>query len=451
MHAMIRSTGLAAVLLLGATLVTPIHAGVPQAWNVNIQEIAGYTPLEIKLGYDDSGSTLRLGAAVLYNNGSQNVIDVYNFSADANGVTVDDTFSSVATGDVFALGELCLQNDVFIAPYIDNFDVRAIRWDGMQAWDVAVDTSLTNHTTSDCIDLGAGLAGITALDFDFGEIDYYASGDNGASWSVGASYSIGGDPIIGPFGGGFRPKSGAAPLPGGGTGLGLTYQLDSGPIHSVLLDPSDGSLAGGPIDWDTFSPHGGFIGNGYLKEIAGLPLPSTGYAFGAANGGTHIGLGWLDFNDGSTGFQLLNEVVTNELGFQGLALEYSMAPDTLFTHVLSNRHIRMGYDFNTGTMFYEEIPGYPFADIGGAVDAVHGGQRLYIGAAGLGTFRGTQTSFQIATMNTDPAVMEGVPMGGAPGGPDTGAQAIPVLGPAGLLALLALLLVLAFARLRSGG
>jgi hypothetical protein len=386
---------------------------------------------------------------VLYNNGSTNVIDVYNFSADANGVTVDDTFPGVISGDVFALGELCLQDGVFIAPYIDNFDVRAIRWDATQAWDVSVDATATNHTTTDCIDLGAGLAGITALDFALGEIDYYASGDDGASWSVGASYSIGGDSIIGPFGGGFRPKAGAAPLPGGGTGLGLTYQLGSGPIHSVLLDPSDGSLAGGPINWDTFSPHGGFIGNGSLKEIAGLPLPSTGYAFGAANGGTHIGLGWLDFNDGSTGFQLLNPVTTNQLGFQGLALEYSMAPDTLFTHVLSNRHVRMRYDFNLGTMVYEEIPGFPFQDVGGPVDAVHGGERLYIGAAGLGGFRGAQPTFQIATMNTDPAVMQGVPMGGTPGGPGTPPEAIPVLGPAGLLALLALLLALAWVRLRS--
>jgi hypothetical protein len=442
------AVGLALALLAGA----PVQAGGP-AWLVNVQEIAPYTPLEIKLGYDDSGSTLRLGAAALYSNGSQNVIDLYNFSADANGVTVEETYPGVISGALFALGAPCVQDGVFILPYIDDFDVRALRWDDTQAWDVAVDTSATNHTSTDCVDIGGGEIGIASLDFDVGEVDYYQSFDDGVSFSLGWSYSIGGDSIIGPFSGGFRTKAGTAPLMDGSVGVGLTYQLASGPIHSVLLDPSDGSLAGGPVNWDNLSPHGSFIGNGSLKEITGKSLFSSGYAFGAANGGSHIGLGWLDLNDGTTGFQLLNPVTTNDLDFQGLSLESSWGgPDDLFVHILSNRHVRMAYDAGTHSMAFEEIPGYPFADVGGAVDAAYGSERLYIASTGPATFRGTpQPTFQIATMNTDPTVMEGQPLGGGPGGPGgpaTPALAVPVLGPAGLLALLVILFSVAWWKMR---
>lgn len=435
--------------LAAALLLTSSAAGAGTVAQIAVQEIAPYTPLEIKFAMDDSGPSLRLGAAVLYNNGSENVIDLYNFSADANGVTVDDTFAGVASGDVFALGELCLQGDYFIAPYIDNFDVRALRWNDMQAMDVAVDTSPANNTTSDCTDLGAGLAGITSLDFDSGEIDYYGSLDAGVSWNLDWSYSAGGDPIIGPFGGGFRPKSGGAPLMSGGAGLGVTYQLGSGALHSTLLDPVDGSIAGGPLNWDSFGSHSSFVGNGSLKEIGGRALPSWGYAFGAANGGSAIGFSYLDLSDGSQGFRMLNSVTTNQLGFQGLSLQHTTDSGDLFMHVFSNRHIRMRYDMTAGTKTFEEIPDYPFQDIGGPVDAAAGDGRLFVGGAGFsGFFRGQAApGFQIATMNPDPAVMQGVPLGGAPGGPGASPQSIPVLGPVGALALLLLVLSIGLAWL----
>lgn len=435
----------AGVLLASGTA----GAGVP-GWQVALQDIAPYTPLEIKFGMDDSGASLRLGAAVLYNNGSENVIDLYNFTADASGVTVDDTFAGAASGDVFALGELCLQNGYFVAPYIDNFDVRALRWDDTQAMDAAVDTTATNHTTTDCVDFGAGMAGITSLDFDNGEIDLYESLDSGASWNLEATYSIGGDSIIGPFGGGFRPKSGASPLPLGGIGLGITYQLASGPLHSVLLDPDDGSTAAGPLNWDSFGSHNSFISNGSLKEIGGIALPAFNHAFGAANGGSAIGFSYLDLSNGSQGFRMLNPVMTNELGFQGLALESTEEPDNLFVHIFSNRHIRMNYDTVAGTKAFEEIPSYPFEDNGGPVDAAAGDGRLFVGGAGLlGSFRGQSApGFQIATMNPDSAVMVGQPLGTGPGtgGP---AQAIPTMTRLGGLVLLVLLGSLAILRLRA--
>lgn len=420
---------------------------------VGVQEIAPYTPLELKLGVDNSGSALRLGAAVLYNDGSENVIDLYNFSADANGVMIDNSIMGVASGDVFALGELCLQNGYFVAPYIDNFDVRALRWDDMQAMDAAVDTTATNHTTTDCVDLGAGMAGITSLNFDAGEIDFYGSADSGASWNLEASYSVGGDSIIGPFSGGFRPKSGAAPLPLGGTGLGITYQLASGPLHSVLLDPDDGSTVGGPLNWDSFGSHSSFVNNGSLKEIGGLAVPSFSYAFGAANGGSGIGFSDLDLSDGSQSFRMLNAVMTNELSFQGLALEPTATIDDLFVHIFSNRHIRVRYDLMDDTKTFEEIPDYPFEDNGGPVDVAAGEGRLFVGGVGfLGGFRGQGTpGFQIATMNPDPAVMLGEPLGTGTGTGGNGGTNLPVptLDRLGLLLLLALFVSLAWLRLRT--
>ena len=109
-----------------STIPVPALAG-QQPWIVNVQEIASYTPLEIKLGYYDSAPATRIGAAVLWNNGTDNVIDIFDIGVDANGVMIDNTFSSVVSGQVFALGEVCVMDDWFIVPYSDNFDLRAIR------------------------------------------------------------------------------------------------------------------------------------------------------------------------------------------------------------------------------------------------------------------------------------------------------------------------------------
>ena len=67
------------------------------------------------------------------------------------------------------------------------------------------------------------------------------------------------------------------------------------------------------------------------------------------------------------------------------------------------------------------------------------GKRILVtgGAGFLGSFRGQAApSFQILTMNPDSSVMQGQPLGSAPGGPGDQALAIPVLDRLGLLLLL---------------
>lgn len=432
-----------------STIPVPALAG-QQPWIVNVQEIASYTPLEIKLGYYDSAPAARIGAAVLWNNGTDNVIDIFDIGVDANGVMIDNTFSSVVSGQVFALGEVCVMDDWFIVPYSDNFDLRAIRWNGSMAEDIAIDTGATNHTMTDCVAFDGSVAGVASLDFDNGEIDYYTSGDQGASWSADFSYKPAGDSIVGPFDGGFRLKTGLAPLPLGGYGIGVTYQRQSGSLESVLLDPSDGSILGGPVNYDGFASHGQFIGNGSLKETAGLALGSFGYAFGAANGGSAIGFSWLDLDTGTPDFRLLNPVITNSLGFQGLDIDYTTEPDKLFIHTVTNRHVRFAYDLGAGTHEFEVIPDHPFADVGGPVGVAVGNNRLYVAAAGFPIgLRGGDPRLMVATMNPDSAVMQGQPLGTPPGGPDGDAVSIPTLQRGGLILLVLLLTGLVWMRIRS--
>ncbi len=442
--------GLAATVLALCSFVwSPAAAGTPD-WVLNVQQIAAYTPLEIKLGYYDSAPDTRIGAAVLWNDGADNIIDIYDIGVDANGATVNNTFSNVVSGQVFALGEICVMGDWFIVPYSDSFDARAIRWNGSKAQDIAIDTGPTNHTMTDCVATSDTLAGAAILDFDNGEIDYYNTSDQGASWSLGFSYKPDGDSIVGPFSGAFRPKAGSVTLPLGGFGIGVTYQLGSGPVEAVLLDPVDGSILSGPIDFDQFASHDSFVGNGFLKETTGLALGSQGSAFGAANGGSAIGFSWLDLDTGSPGFRLLNSVTTNYLDFQGLDLTYTLEPDLLFVHTFSNRHARLTYDLNAGTRTFEAITGYPFEDVGGPVGAVVGNDRLYIAAAGFPSGvrgEGEAPRFMITTMDPDSTVMQGQPLG-APDGPG-GAVSIPVLQRSGLIVLALLLLSLVWLRMRS--
>lgn len=439
------------VLTFCAISAIPVPALAGQApWILNVQEIASYTPLEIKLGYYDSTPDTRIGAAVLWNDGTDNLIDIYDIGVDANGVTIDNTFSSVVSGQVFALGEVCVMDDWFIVPYSDNFDLRAIRWNSVTAEDIAIDTGATNHTMTDCAAFDGSVAGIASLDFDNGEIDYYTSSDQGANWSLSFSYKPPGDTIIGPFGGGFRPKTGLAPLPLGGYGIGVTYQRQTGSLESVLLDPSDGSILGGPVNYDGFASHGSFIGNGSLKETAGLALGSFGYAFGAANGGSAIGFSWLDLDTGTPDFRLLNQVTTNNLGFQGLDLDYTTETDKLFIHTVTNRHVRLAYDLGAGTHQFEVIPDYPFADVGGPVGVAVGNGRMYVAAAGFPIgFRGSEPRLMIATMNPDSAVMQGQPLGTIPGGPGGNAVSIPTLQRGGLILLVLLVTGLVWVRMRS--
>lgn len=444
-----RATSGLVLFVLSALSIPAATAGTMAPWLVDHQLIAPYTPLEIKLGYRDSSPDTRIGAAVLWNDGMENVIDLYNFDADANGVMVDNMFSGVVSGDVFALGEVCVLGDWFLVPYSNNFDLRAIRWNASTFEDIAIDTSAINHTMTDCVVLDGMTAGVAGLDFDNGEMDFYTSFDLGVSWSPTFSYKPSDDDIIGPFSGGFRPKTGPVQLPLAGSVLGINYQRQSGSLESVLLD-TDGSILGGPVNYDSFASHNSFIGNGSLKETVGLALDSFGYAFGAANGGSAIGFSWLDLDTGTPDFRLLNPVTTNFLGFQGLGMNYSMEPDTLFIHTFTNRHVRSTFNLMSGTQTFEEIPDYPFADIGGPVGTAFGNDRLYVAAAGFPTgFRGGQPGFMIATMNPDSSVMQGEPLGGIPGGPGGEAFSVPAVQRGGLILLALLMTGLVWLRMRT--
>lgn len=66
--------------------------------------------------------------------------------------------------------------------------------------------ALVSQISFDCALLGASYR-IGLLHFDLGRMEYFESTDSGLSWSPGVTYSLSNDAIIGPFGGGFRPRN----------------------------------------------------------------------------------------------------------------------------------------------------------------------------------------------------------------------------------------------------
>jgi len=326
-----------------------------------------------------------------------------------------------------------------------------MRWDGTSIADAVIDDSADQYTAADCFETN-GVATVGAFNLDTGDMDYFQSADQGSNWSLSASYSLDGDEIIGGFSGAFIPVSGAFNFGGNDYG-GSVYQRASGDLEAVALNPANGDVFGTAV-FDDLGGHATFIANGYLKECDGFFRANLTYAFGGCNGGTTIGFSWIDPNEGTPDSRLLNSVTTNDLDFQSVALQYSSVAAPYFSvHILSNRHVRHRINSDTGEHAFEEIPSYPFADIGGPVDAAFGADRMFVAAAGFAN-GSSDPGLVVPTMDPDPAVMQGEPLGGAPppddGGGD-GAASIPALQRHGLLVLVTLVLALSLVHVRTRG
>jgi len=61
--------------------------------------------------------------AALYNDGTDNIIDVYDLSLGSDGVTVNNSFLDAAMGQVFGLGDICVLGDYFVMPFIQDFNL----------------------------------------------------------------------------------------------------------------------------------------------------------------------------------------------------------------------------------------------------------------------------------------------------------------------------------------
>jgi len=443
---------LAVFCLAGYGIASPLLADDPlPAHVIDAQQIADLPPLEIKTLLAEVAGQTRLGAAVLYNNGTDNVIDLFSLNPSESGVNVVTRHEAVVTGSVFALGELCEVDGQFIVPFSNNFDVQSIRWNDVNFSSIPIDDSATNHTMTDCVELDNDEIAISAFNFDFGRFDFYSSINAGLSYNLKFSYAPE-VPAIDPFSGAFRFKAGAVRLLGGalGTDIGLTYQLQSGDLESVALNSNDGTIRGGPMSFEAYASHHPFIDNGYLKEIMGIALDELPFAVGTANGGETIGLSWINLNNGDPGFRLLNDVTTQAFDFQGLGLAYSLSSETFFIHSFTNQHIRFEFGPD-GPENIEQIS-YPWANIGGPVSAASGPavNRIYVTVAGFPAGdqvqgAGIEPSLMVITMDPDPAVMLGTPFGSSPPPP---AVPVPLLSRGIWLGLAILLALIGLAWLR---
>lgn len=423
--------GTLVMLALGLS-ATGLDAGTTNPW-VDVQTVSGEQPLEIRLsGWADSSTFY---AGMLYNDGSDNVLDWYELDAGAGGITVMDSALSVDSGEIFALGDWCIGANFAVMPYIKDFDVYALRVDdtGTTSTMMLPGTGTANFTTTDCLTTDGGSEfWIGTLNFDDGNLSLYNSMDEGAGWSHGFDYDPSGDSVIGPFSGGFRSRFGSV----NDAMIGISYQLATGPLKAAAFDP-DGTLLG-QVDFDTFSPHGSFIGNGHLKECAGRQY--QGLAWGLCNGGQRLALSNIDLSTADPGFRLLNATTSGFYSFLGVGLGFSDTPDEIHAHAFSNRHIRVRYDINSGGLQPEAVADYPFTDIGGPVDAVENATRIFVGGGYISTPRGDDTPvFAIATL--DPAQVVGAPLGDP-------AASVPTLNTTTVFVLLGLVSLIGIAATR---
>lgn len=389
-----RPTALALLIALLVGPATYPAMGQGSTPYLNVQPIGDFIPLEVKLGYRMSPAT-EIVVGALWNDGSENQIDLFRLDANLNNVTVLETQSAVDSGQVFGLGDWCIGADADALPYIENFNVQVVRLDSLGDTVIVIGDSLSSqYTTTDCITLDNGDWIISAHNFDLKRIDYFRSTDQGLNWNLSFSFQPPSNNVIGPFEGGYRDTSDAVD-----NNIGTTYQIDNGLIQSALLDPNTGNPMG---IVDIFS-HPFDIGNGFLKECDGITY--AGFASGLCNSGNDVWGGSINLITGSLDTMLLNNVDTgNTLGFQSVSVSAGVFGGNAQFHHFSNEHVVVPFDgVSWGTPF--PVSSYPFQEEGGPVDSLTSktNDRIYVAGLARG---GNAMNLYLAVATLDPALID---------------------------------------------
>jgi len=184
---------LIAISLLSAGSV----AAGPAAWVS--APLFDMEPLELKLGTftDTPGANVLVMA--LTNDGTNNNLYAIDVPPPYDGTGVSS--GMLDSGAVFALGDMCLVDEIIIEPYIKDFDIKIGRYNG--AWsNFTIPQSVAHSfTTTDCVLTADGLF-VSGQDFDDGNIVVFRSTDRGLSFDWYGTFGDG--EIGGPFGGGVK-------------------------------------------------------------------------------------------------------------------------------------------------------------------------------------------------------------------------------------------------------
>ncbi|MDA3934083.1 MAG: hypothetical protein PF630_07150 [Gammaproteobacteria bacterium] len=423
----------AMVLMLG--FAPALHAG-QVAPGVYLDQISNNIALEIKAGYQLSNNKILY--AGLYNNGSDNVIELKTLDATSTGVSVDQDHGNVDSGQIFGLGDWCFTNDYAIMPYIKDFNVYALRYNRTSnIFDTieVIPSQADQYTSTDCMtfNTGANLV-FAANNFDAKGIDYYRSDDDGNNWSLSIAYRLNGDNIIDAFAGGFRDTHAAV----NDSSIGSIYQRSNGDVETALLNFPTGNLLGTRMIANG-SP---FIGNGQLKELDGVAVDNV--CLGGANLGATLTGAFVTTDTGETG---LGSIFNNAPGanpvfnFSGMDISvrnWGGTPGLYDIYYLSNTLITTQFDINTREFSNSmTFPDFPFNGNGGPAEAFAGPGTDRYHAFGVSLNFGTGGLSGTGVATIDPATAVSVPVQPLIGLPSV---AVPALNR---LATLLLLLTLA--------
>lgn len=442
------------LLLLGCAVCTTLSAG-QFAPGIYVNQVSTNLALEIRVGYPIGDNKLLFSG--LYNNGSDNVIELKMLGASTTGVSIDQDLGDVDSGEIFGFGDWCNSGNYAVMPYIKDFNVYILRYDlNNDSFEtMLVEPSQTNqYTSTDCMgfQIGANFElVIGANNFDAQGIDYFSSEDDGDTWNLAIQYRLDGDlGIIGPFNGAIRDTHEALD----DNTIAAAYQRNDGVVEAASI-----GLDGTVNDILSSTPAIDLIGNGSLKEMAMLVIDFIEIdrvCFGGAFLGATTRVGFVNTSNGFgallDAFASLagDQPVFDFAGFDITGMPSADNPDRLNLFSQSNQLRWFEFDPIAEQFFNpQQFSDFPFEGNGGPAGLVYAnlagfGRLLSFGVAnqaptgsgsGGDTDRGVGGGTFVATIDTATAVTEPVqPVLGLPSG-----LAVPLLNRQMLLLMLLLI------------
>ncbi|KAA3640158.1 MAG: hypothetical protein DWP95_09085 [Proteobacteria bacterium] len=244
------------ILIFSVLTIIPLNANANNGdWSQ--VPLFNEAPLEVVLWSDGTPVDPDLWAAILWNDGSNNRLDVVNIPAPYDGTGLSST-SLENTATLFALGSPCTDGTNVVVPYIKNFNVEVARHNG-SSWSTSTlpDTITNNFDNTNCADTQDGFF-IGTHDLTDGETEIFKSNNGGASYTFYGRYNS-----SGPFDGAIRE-----PLISnyGQRYIRSVFQQSNGMVRSCRFDTAPHTLTPSCVNIEQQTPPGGFT---FVKESAG--------------------------------------------------------------------------------------------------------------------------------------------------------------------------------------
>ncbi|TDR23486.1 hypothetical protein [Marinicella litoralis] len=214
-------------------LFTLIPASVSLAAGSNAWQstpVTAITGLELKLSEPINGEML---SVLLSHDNSNNTnrLDAITIRQPFDGSDVSPPTRIDFSPNLFALGEICVENNQAYIPYIKDFNVGVIKYDGLNFSSLTIPATMTNnYDNANCAVTNDGIF-ILTHDLTDQETEIFKSTNSGVSYNMFGNYNS-----VGPFSGGIREFITADY----DSGLAMTVsQMNTGMVRSTRFFTSD--------------------------------------------------------------------------------------------------------------------------------------------------------------------------------------------------------------------